>query len=592
MKSKVMKKVISVAIALVMIFSMIPMAFAADNNVPVVIVPGMGAIDLVYLNVNGESTGTAVFPPNIANSIVEIIQTVLTLAFPEKDTVDVNAVYNYVKQIADSMLAPLSCDENGLSVYSVGVAKTWKTGSTVYDISDVQSCATGVDAKYLTSRDSAEPAVAKAICDSVGAENVFIYKYDWRMTNYDFDGSGNLTNYPRELNAYIKAVKAQTGASKVKLVSGSMGTALVSQYVNEYKSDATADVERCIFLSAAYQGTTLVGQIMSGNLDLKKDNVKRYLSSMDLGIVNMLLNGSLYDALSALLSSKKAEIYSDILYKYMKNIPGLWAVMNGADVAAAKSAAGIKADTGIAAFIDRYFTAQNAFKSNMTALKSAGVDFAVVAQYGFAGIPVTTNGNYYTDNLIDVKYASAGATVAAYGEELSSGSQLSPDKRIDASTCLFPSNTWFIKGLGHMGYSTKVKTNEDKTVDTSSPYTVDLIAWLVSAASVPTIASDAKYPQFMYSNKDNQLLTMNDALASDYATALNEANVEQKVAQATVTQTVVSDSPAIEVVSANVSETAIADNDYTVVAVLASIAVLAIAVAGAYMYFKKAKVTE
>lgn len=63
-----------------------------------------------------------------------------------------------------------------------------------------------------------------------------------------------------------------------------------------------------------------------------------------------------------------------------------------------------------------------------------------------------------SDGTVDTMYASAGATVALRGETLGDGykqkvdcghNHLSPDGRIDASTCILPENTWFIKGMLH-----------------------------------------------------------------------------------------------------------------------------------------------
>ena len=60
------------------------------------------------------------------------------------------------------------------------------------------------------------------------------------------------------------------------------------------------------------------------------------------------------------------------------------------------------------------------------------------------------------DTVIDLKYASFGATAAPHGETLSDeqlstsdGKYISPQKNIDASTCMFPEQTWFIRHMTH-----------------------------------------------------------------------------------------------------------------------------------------------
>ena len=74
----------------------------------------------------------------------------------------------------------------------------------------------------------------------------------------------------------------------------------------------------------------------------------------------------------------------------------------------------------------------------------------IVANYGTRALPLTSKKNNQTDMIIDTKYASAGATVAAFGKKLKkNGRYVSPDKVLDASTCTLPDNTWFFKGVTH-----------------------------------------------------------------------------------------------------------------------------------------------
>ena len=57
------------------------------------------------------------------------------------------------------------------------------------------------------------------------------------------------------------------------------------------------------------------------------------------------------------------------------------------------------------------------------------------------------------DGIVDVKYASFGATASDYGSTLegvtSEAKYISPDKTVDASTSLFTEQPWFVKDLKH-----------------------------------------------------------------------------------------------------------------------------------------------
>lgn len=615
MKRKAFTKIIAVAIAVIMVFSTVPLAFADTSPSPVVIVPGMGAIDLVYIDANGTTAGSKAFPSFGTGTIADIIKTVATLTFPKDGKIDIPEVYALVKQIAGDLLEPLACNSDGSTKYDVGVIKTWKSDPETGEIivGSVKSCADQGEQAYINSRDNAEPAVAKAISDKIGAENVFIYKYDWRM---------NTLNHADELNEYIEAVKAQTGKSKVTLVACSMGASVTSAYFNNYKAAAKSSVERCIFLSAGFKGTTLMGEILSGNIALSKEAAKNYFSSMNLAALGLLLNGSLYDTLDTLLKDYKSRIYSEILLPIFKNMPGMWSVMD----MSYKSAAVGFAKPDITEFINSYEAIQKNFDANAKELKNAGVQFAVVAQYGFAGIPLTANANYYSDNLIDTRLSSLGATTAPYGEELSSsGASVSADKRVDASTALFAESTWFIKGLGHMGYSTadkiadtKAKLAKDKEngkeVDAAQealvaekealPLSVDLISQLVTANSL-SVGADAKYPQFTAVDEYNRLIPLNTAMETGVAKASNSAAADSApveddnaVAGISAVQTVydepspLQDEAVVAGVSAVQTEDSLVSSPVAEVAVLVSAAFAVLICSAAVYLFKKAKAEE
>ena len=109
--------------------------------------------------------------------------------------------------------------------------------------------------------------------------------------------------------------------------------------------------------------------------------------------------------------------------------------------------------------LKRFNRAQRRLKKNLKYVKRHGAEVAIVANYNEPGIPVTSKANNHIDGLIDTVRASGGATVADYGKTLKrSGKYVSPDKIIDASTCILPNNTWFLKDVQHMQfrYGTKV----------------------------------------------------------------------------------------------------------------------------------------
>ena len=138
----------------------------------------------------------------------------------------------------------------------------------------------------------------------------------------------------------------------------------------------------------------------------------------------------------------------------------------------------------------------NNIKKNCTAiLEDAAADIKVGINCGY-GFPLSSYSKdaYNTsDELVDTYYASIGATCAEVNRpfsrffykqaDTSSGiNYISPDRYIDASTCLFPTRTWFNKDAPHV---------PDIRVD----------GWVDWFANAPkgkdTIRDNPNYPQWM-----------------------------------------------------------------------------------------------
>lgn len=97
-------------------------------------------------------------------------------------------------------------------------------------------------------------------------------------------------------------------------------------------------------------------------------------------------------------------------------------------------------------------------------VKNSGANVAFIAKYGAQMIPTSESAKLVADQFVSVNRASFGATTSTVYDTLSDeyiaareaegkGKYISPDKQIDASTCLFPDYTWFIKGNKHSNWS-------------------------------------------------------------------------------------------------------------------------------------------
>lgn len=108
-----------------------------------------------------------------------------------------------------------------------------------------------------------------------------------------------------------------------------------------------------------------------------------------------------------------------------------------------------------------------------------------------------------TDNICSVYDASKGATTATLMQGFDDNyiekaklegtyKYISPDLQIDASTCLFPEKTWFVKNIIHRTFPKAVNRLIDAIVNNGNDFTV---------------FSDPELPQYMLYDKDANEIT-------------------------------------------------------------------------------------
>ena len=112
---------------------------------------------------------------------------------------------------------------------------------------------------------------------------------------------------------------------------------------------------------------------------------------------------------------------------------------------------------------DFHYNVQVKTVDTMKELQKSGINFYNFTKYNFPEVPVYEGATAQGDADTTVFRQSFGATASDYNEVLSEEyldsvspdnmKYISPDKKIDASTCLFPERTWFVKDLHHDYFS-------------------------------------------------------------------------------------------------------------------------------------------
>ena len=443
-------KIMSVFMAFVMVFSITGVAFAKDVKTPVILIHGLGGNEL-YRNVGTENeeeiAGYGLDVQSLLTNSDIMSEAVKLLTTTQQ--VNYNALFKALGDYFRS--SQLNCDENGNAPAGQGINNYWTTPLSEHK-------------DYWQNGTNAEKGIAHQLCDMYGAKNVYVFNYDWRL---------DVRYTAKKLRSMIVDVKKRTGAKKVSLMGCSLGGAVMSAYIDAYKKKN--DIARLVFVNPAIQGVE-VARLLRFDLKLNKKNVLAYLNHMEtaydggnqatlfkaVSAIGDYRLGIAVDNLNKVAKDEKLlkKLFLMTLKDWIGQIPAYWECVAYEDFNACvkkmSSIGFLDKKSGLYKKIKAYHKVQGRFKKNIKYMKKHGTQVAILANYGTKGIPVTSKANEHTDVLIDTKFASGGATVAKFGKKLkgkkAKGKYVSPDKVINAKTCVLPNNTWFTKDLQHIQY--------------------------------------------------------------------------------------------------------------------------------------------
>jgi len=477
-----LKKVIAVVVSLVMAFSaaLSVSAAGAEAVTPLVLVSGMGYRALV--KDRGTPGETNAWPPAV--NAEELILPAATLIFSVAAGGGWNAAGDSLIPAAYKILEPAACDENGDSKYNV-TPKLYPESAAHYP--------------DLLQAQSSEGGFIHSACDKLGADNVYFFNYDWRISP--------LVN-AAYLNDYIANVLEEKNCAKVDLAAFSMGGIVTLTYFERYGYQA---VNSCLMLCSTYAGTLIAGEAMAQNIqidtqDLFRFPVQNYSTASTqplmkalfgilrlVGIADALVRFA-NNGIGALLGRVDQELMKEVLV----TMPGIWAVVR-ADVYEQEKER-LLDPVKNAKLIERIdYVQYNVHRQRKQLIQGAvdsGIKVFFAANYNLAPAPIYKGPDPHSDSLIETVCASGGANCAPLGERLPDGyeqinalggkNHLSADGIIDASTCDFPDRTWFFKNVGHVDCPYASQYN-------------DFMLWLMEQEAQPTVFSDAAHPQFMES---------------------------------------------------------------------------------------------
>ncbi|MBR6781173.1 MAG: hypothetical protein IKM24_09205, partial [Clostridia bacterium] len=467
-----MKKLICILLSVIMCLC-VPVFANADEacdcgHAPVVMVRGFGS-PMFAVQEDGTQTALVSLATEDIMAMIPDIMAALGKLTLGDDIGFAKAVKGIVDGIADN----LYCNPDGTSKNNIAVLDNTEVTAEVH-----------LQTEYRFDLDQG------------GTAGLYVFEHDWRL---------DPTATADRLHAYIEEVKAVTKHEKVVLVAHSQGNIVATSYLAEYGNDS---VEKVLFTSPAYQGLRLVGQLFTRDVSIegKASAVTEFLDTfmrlnMDqqsiVTLIGVLDEAGVLDAvvgaLDLFLDSTLDALYEYVLIDLFATMPGIWGFVPDAYYEEAKTVMLQKEEyKQIIPVIDAYhYGVQTEVPELLADLEKENIPFYIVAGYGIAPIPVYEDAVYQSDMLIDTDYMTLGATCAPTGELLSyEGDMLpayfSPDLLIDASTCLYPDRTWFLRYQGHL--------------DMCDAYDA-FLSWLILSEGQQTVFANETYPQFMQCNE-------------------------------------------------------------------------------------------
>ncbi len=306
-----------------------------------------------------------------------------------------------------------------------------------------------------------------------GSYRVYDYQfwYDWRQ---------DPLKTADEFHAYIEGVKAITGAEKVSILARCLGTTVVMAYIAKYGTDSIHGIS---FNGSVAAGGEIISETISGKFVLDVNAINRMISDFEaIGWfdVDSFVTKSIDLAAKTLTVTgfelSETEIYGKLVQGVTSALalstfftwPGYWALVCEEDYEDALyyvfgEEGSEKRETykKLIDKIDNYHTLVMSEMDNLLQeIKDNELKVGVIAKYGYQLAPVAESRDLVADQFATVNKASFGATTSTVYEPLDEeyiaarvaegkGKYISPDKRIDASTCFFPDSTWFTKGITH-----------------------------------------------------------------------------------------------------------------------------------------------
>ncbi len=469
-----MKKVISLVLSAIMLFSLCIPASAAETATeavaydgdPIVIVKGIDFAGLV------KADGS----PAISLEAKDLLGLIFEIggykAIGDKDAV-AKSIVNFGKNVLDDVAR----DKEGNPVNSGVHMPKYLHSAENMDLSGDKWADTAV-------------GLFRTCANRFGGKNVYLYTFDWRLSPSELAA---------DLNSFFELVKKETKKDKLDVAACSMGGMITTCYIDTYGTDSLDSV---VYLSPAHNGADIVGSAFTGDLTIDAafltDFLVGKLNNVFLTVIVKILDflgffRSIARFVNDVITTHKDMIYDDFLCETFATAYGLWGLVPDEyyDDALELFFDGKEGyDTALAEIAKvREFVCKT--EEIHDELFASDVKVSIVSHYDSEQLPIYSKSYLHGDGVLESQRTSSGATFARFGKTLSdeelagvAAEFISPDRVVNASTCRYPESTWIVKGAKHVG----CKDGSDHT---------EFAIWLLTQEAQPTVTTNPAYPRFI-----------------------------------------------------------------------------------------------
>lgn len=443
-----MKKIISVLLSILIIFSCASFAFADDALVedvteyPIIFVPGYASTHFYCIDENGNEKpvwGTDPLGQILDGSSGDRASVLAKAAAEFIATGEADTLAKELGVGFRNVFAEFACGPDGQPI----------TPSYTYVHKPEETNYKYLQETYPDGEYQPELAIAKDLGEYVGLENIFTFTIDFRLGAVEL--AGQLKQYIDDVIEYYNETRGKK-IDKVNLYGLSHGGQITGTYLTLYGSEGK--VNNAVMLVPALAGAVLAYDVFGGGENFATSVLIDFLEH------GLVVEEELDIILEAIELGFIDELFEELVKENLGHIrywSSFWDFMplscyeeyKAMHLDPVENAKLIEQSDFVHYEImspdGEYYYAKGFKKA-----EEAGTRAYILAGYDIQGVTGMVESS---DAIVPVASAT-GATVAPLGKRFADGYtqkvdtgfyQVSPSMTVDASTCYLPERTWFIE---------------------------------------------------------------------------------------------------------------------------------------------------